>query len=287
MVEKMKYCNLDLCAGLLVSGHSLETESLVEFGLALGAQNSAAPVLSDLVGSLVVVGLYGLDELGELLLVLVLDVSKRDTGALFSANELSKSGLAFDNAVWNIHLSAESWQVHNNLDWVDIVSDDDELSLLSLDQVNDLVDAAGEGGWSLAWGVWLAVGSCLGPGHQSSLLLGLVLWRVFSGELEKLGGGLLVQGLGELVDAWGHLESLLENGALSLELDVFWPSNESGEVSFWLDVLADAKVLGSLLEERVGGALLLTAEFLDWGRGHSLTFSHHFLRLFLVQVGFL
>merc|ERR1711920_930705 len=186
------YCNLDLVGGLLVSGHSLESESLVEFGLALGAQNSAAPVLSDLVGSLVVVGLHGLDELGELLFVLVFDVSKSDTGALLSANELSKSGLAFDDAVWNVHLSAESWKVDNDLNWVDIVSNNDELSLLSLDQVDDLVDTAGEGGWSLAWRVWLSVGSCLGSCHQSLFFLGLVFWGVLGGQFKQLSGGLLV-----------------------------------------------------------------------------------------------
>jgi len=75
---------------------------------------------------------------------------------------------------------------------------------------------------------------------------------VLGGQFEQLGGGLLVQSLGELVDGRRNLQSLLENRSLPLELDVGWPSNESGQISFWLDILANAEVLGSFFKERVG-----------------------------------
>jgi len=243
---------VDVVGSFLGSSHGFESESLVELSFGLGAQKSPAPVLPDFFSSFVVVSFNGLDQLGEFLFVLVLDFRKRDTGALFSADELSESGFTFDDAVWNVHLSAQSWKVNNNFDWVDIVGDDNELSLFSFDEVDNLVDSAVEGGWSLRWGVWLTFSSCFGSGYESLFLLGLVFWGVLGGQFEQLGGGLLVQGLAELVDGRRNLQSSLENGSLPLELDVGWPSNESGQISFWLDVLADAEVLGSFFKERVG-----------------------------------
>jgi hypothetical protein len=262
--------------GFFVPGCGFESKSLVEFGLTLGAQKSTAPVLSDFFGSLIVVGGDGLDQLGQVLFVFVLDVSERDTGALFSANKLSESCLTLDNAVWNVHLSAKSWKIDNDFDWVDVVGNDNELGGFSFDEVDDLVDTAGQAWWSLSRLIWLSVSACLGTGHESSLLLSLRFWGVLLGELEELGSRLLVQSLAELVDAWGNLESLLENGALALKLDVLWPSNESSQIALWLNILANAKVLASLLEERVGGGLLLAhGSLAHWSRSYSLTFSHH------------
>jgi len=211
--------------------------------------------------------------------VLVFDLAESNAGALFSADQLSESGFAFDDAVRDVHLSAQSWQVNDNFDWVDIVGDNDELSLFSLDEVDDLVDTAGEGGWSLAWGIWLSVSSGLGSGNESLFFLGLVFWGVLGGQFKQLSGGLLVKSLAELVDGRRDLQSGLENGSLSLKLDVFWPSDESGQVSFWLDISADSEVFSSFLEQWVGRGLLLASEFFDWGGCHSFSFSYHFGKL--------
>ena len=72
-----------------------------------------------------------------------------------------------------------------------------------------------------------------------------------------------------------------------MKFDVFWPSNESGQVSFWLDVLADAEVFGSFFKKWVGGRLLLASEFFDWGGSHSLSFSYHVAKKFGPSFGFL
>ena len=66
-------------------------------------------------------------------------------------------------------------------------------------------------------------------------------------------GGLtlvLLKGSRELIDCWGHLQSLHKDALLSLDSDVLRPFDETGEVSFWLDVTSESEVLGSLLEER-------------------------------------
>lgn len=51
----------------------------------------------------------------------------------------TETSLALDNDVGNTHLAAESGEENNELDGVNIVSDDDEGSLLSLDEGNGVV----------------------------------------------------------------------------------------------------------------------------------------------------
>jgi hypothetical protein len=43
----------------------------------------------------------------------------------------------------------------------------------------------------------------------------------------------------------------MKNLALSLEADILWPLHHAREVSFWLEILTDAEVLGTFLDERV------------------------------------
>jgi hypothetical protein len=41
----------------------------------------------------------------------------------------SKAGLSFNNAVRDLHLPAESWKPHNQLNRINIMSDDNKLGL--------------------------------------------------------------------------------------------------------------------------------------------------------------
>jgi len=60
-----------------------------------------------------------------------------------------------------------------------------------------------------------------------------------------------LNGVGELGNGWGDLESLHEDSLLSLDSDVLGPSDESSEVFLGLDVTTDSEVSGALLEEGV------------------------------------
>ena len=79
----------------------------------------------------------------------------------------------------------------------------------------------------------------------------------------------LLDSVGELVDGGGHLQSLHQNSLLSLDSDVLWPLDETGEVSLWLDVTSESEVPGPLLEERAlsrttgGSAALRLDNFLS------------------------
>lgn len=46
-----------------------------------------------------------------------------------------------------------------------------------------------------------------------------------------------------------HLESLKKNSLLTLDANIFRPSDEAGEISLWLNVSSDSKVASVLLEQ--------------------------------------
>lgn len=64
-------------------------------------------------------------------------------------------------------------------------------------------------------------------------------------------GGVAVEGVLELSDRRGDFEAEVEDLLLALKTDVFWPTHHAGEISCWLDILADTVVAGTLLDERV------------------------------------
>lgn len=55
----------------------------------------------------------------------------------------------------------------------------------------------------------------------------------------------------------GNLDSGEQDSLLSLEVNVFRPSHEPGQVAFWLNVVANAEIAGTFLEKRVGFLLNL------------------------------
>ena len=79
-------------------------------------------------------------------------------------------------------------------------------------------------------------------------------WRVAGGRAE-LQTCLPIQGRVELVDRRRDLEPGLENGLLPLEADVLGPLDEMAKVPLGLDVLANAEVAGTLLEQGVDNPL--------------------------------
>ena len=119
---------------------------------------------SDLFGSLVVVRVDGLNDLGEGVSVLGVDVSEGDGRAVLQTDKSAESGLALDDAVWDAHSSAEGGKEDDDLDWVNVVGDDDERSLLLLDGGGDSVDTDSQAGLSGVSGVGLA-GS---PGEEKN-----------------------------------------------------------------------------------------------------------------------
>jgi len=167
-------------------------------------------------------------------------------------DDSAESGLALHNGVWDTHLLAESWQEDDELDWVDIVWNEDERGLLVLNQGNDVVETVLDGVWLLADVLLLlAVLDSGGLLEETLLLLGLGLWAVLVEELEGLGGAVAVEDVVELSDGWWDLEAHVQDLALALETNILGPLYGAGEVASWLDVLTNTKVAWAPLNERV------------------------------------
>lgn len=80
------------------------------------------------------------------------------------------------------------------------------------------------------------------------------------GQLKQLNSCLVAQDLGQLAHQGRHFQLLTEDSPLSLQLDVVRPFDKVDEVSFGLDVPANAKILRPFFNQgfyHVLGFLLL------------------------------
>ena len=100
-------------------------------------------------------------------------------------NNRSKPGLTLDNHVGHAHLSAEGGEVDNKLDGINIVGDEDDASLLVLDQADNVVQSELGSVWLLANVLLLlAVRNSGGFLGETLLLLGLGLRAVLVEQLK-------------------------------------------------------------------------------------------------------
>lgn len=144
------------------------------------------------------------------------------------------------------------------------MGDDDERGLFVLNERDDVVQAVLDRGrfWSL-FGLFPFGGGGRDLA-QSFLLLGLCFWSMRIQKFEELSCGVLVKCILELSERRRDLQALVENLALPLELDVFWPFDKPRKVSLRLDILTDSKRFGSLFDQRVLGSLLGYCGLCTW-----------------------
>lgn len=209
--------------------------------LRLVASDTTTPVSSGVLVLVREVGLGGLDQGSQCLVVLGSDVLQGNDGGGLLVNDRTETGLVLDDNVRNTHLSAESGQEDDELNGVDVIGDDDERGLLGFDEGDTVVETVlGEQGLLAVLGrVGRLVGGLgLGLLQETSLLLLLGFRLVLVEQLEQLGGGVLVQGVAELGDRGGDLQSLVEDDLLSLESDILRPLDESGQVLLGSQVTA-------------------------------------------------
>ena len=167
-------------------------------------------------------------------------------------NNGTKTSLALDNGVRDTHLTAEGGEENDQLNRIDVMSDQNQRSLLVLHQADNVVQTVLDIVGLLAHVLFLlAIGHSGSLLVQTLLLLDLGLGTVFVEELEGLGGRVTVQGVLELGNGRRNLETDAQDLLLTLELDVFGPFDEARQVALGLDVLADAKVTGASFDEGV------------------------------------
>lgn len=198
-------------------------------GICLGTHNSTSPVSPALLVLVCVSLLDGGDELGKLRLVLGADLGESEDSSGLLVDDCAETSLTLDNGVWDTHLAAESWQENDQLDWVNIVGDEDEGCLLVLNKTNNVVETVLDDVWLLGDVLTLlALSDAGGLLGETLLLLGLGLWSVFSEEFEDLGGLIAVEDVLELSNRWWDLQSHVEDLALALEADILGPLHHAG-----------------------------------------------------------
>merc|ERR1712066_431071 len=213
-------------------------------------------MFTDFVSTVVIVSFDSFNQLTKILFVFSFNISESNGSAHFSTYQLSETGSTFDDAVWDFHFAAKSWKVNNDFNWVDIMSNNDELCLLTFYKVNDLVDTGCKLCRTSRWSIGFTFSAIFSALYEFSFFLSFALWCVLSGEFKQLSSGLFVQSLSELIDGWGNLQTLLENSALTLEFDVFWPTNKTRKITFWLNVLTNTEIFGTFLKKRIFTRLL-------------------------------
>ena len=238
----------------------LDFSKLLSLGhhvLVLNSHNTTTPGSSEsnVIVELSSEGVLEVVEVGE---VFLSDIRESNASSGLGVAELSESSLGLDEAEWDILLSAESWEIDHKFDWIDIMGHDNELGLTFFDEVGDVVESELEVVW--LWSDLSGLSSLSGFSFllESVLLFLFVLWAVLGQELEEGRSLVLVNSSLELSKGWWGLESQEHDSLLSLDSDVLWPLDESGEISDWLDISSNSEVSSGLGEERSTGASLGT-----------------------------
>lgn len=108
--------------------------------LVLDTHDTTAPLSVEL-SIIIVLDLELGAELFEVDEVFSANISKGDAGSRLQMDELAKVSLATDEAEGHTLLSAESGQMHNELDGINVVGDDDELGLVLFNKGGHVVQA--------------------------------------------------------------------------------------------------------------------------------------------------
>lgn len=170
-------CELNLHK-LLASGHHV---------LVLDTHDTTTPVS----GQFSVVVKLSLEKGAELLEideVFTADLGESDASGCLKVDKFAKVGLATDEAEGDTLLAAESGQVNNELDGIDVVGDNDHLGLVLLDQRGDVVEAELKVHGLLGLLGGALVGSLtLSLGLESVGLLLVGLGGVLSEQFKELG----------------------------------------------------------------------------------------------------
>ena len=116
--------------------------------------------------------------------VLSVDSGEGNTGSILLVDELSKIGFAADKSERNVLSSAKRWEMDNELNWINIVGDNDELSLAFFDESGHVIKTELQVDGLCRLGGTLSFSSL----EESLFLLGFGFGRILSEQFKELGG---------------------------------------------------------------------------------------------------
>ena len=131
---------------------------------------------------------------------------------------------------------AQSRQPHHQLQRINIVSNQNQLSLLLLNQLCHVVQTILHNKRSSLLLHRLSLTLSLGLCHQTGLLLSSSLRRILGQETEHFSSLVLVQGVLELIHSGRNLQTLAQHLTLSLENNVTRPLEETGQIRLVLPI---------------------------------------------------
>ena len=110
-----------------------------ELDLTLESTFESTPVLFQLF-VVVEVSSEGRGQVVELTFVFLAHFSQGDSSGVFLVNKLAEGSFSLDKAVRDVHLFTELGQPNNELNRLDVVGNDDQLSLLILNEFGHMVE---------------------------------------------------------------------------------------------------------------------------------------------------
>ena len=86
------------------------------------------------------VGSEGSSKVVDLSFVFLSNVSNGEDGGILLVDKSSEGSFSLNEAVWDIHLSAEVGEPNNKFDGIDVVSNHNQFSLLFLNKFGNMVE---------------------------------------------------------------------------------------------------------------------------------------------------
>ena len=179
-----------LSSYLGLAGEGLLGDSLLLLkatGIGLLSHATTTPLATELIVAIQEVGLDGIDDLGKIVLgILVHGGESKGSGSLL-ANNLSKTSLSLDDSIRHLHLSAKSREPDDNLQRINVVGNQHKGGLLLFDQGGDVFDTIFNNVRLSGLLNLVTLSTGLGGSQKTVLLLSLGLRSVLLQQLEELG----------------------------------------------------------------------------------------------------
>mgnify|MGYP003962602625 CR=1 FL=1 len=156
-----------------------------------------------------------------MVLVLWSELSDTNTRASLSANEFAYTVDTSDNAVWDLHLAAQGWQMYDVFDWVKVVWKDDEFGSLLFYGACDLIVSRCDLYRCRFLLVTVESRFCVELYATSALLFGFFF--VTTSQIEHRACVFGAQSIVELVDCRRDAQSVLQNFEFASHDNIFWP----------------------------------------------------------------
>ena len=229
---------------LLTSSNFLSGKSstLSHLGVGLGAHDTTTPVTTGFFPLVSEVGLDGRDNGGQFSLIGIRDFGQGNGSSGLLVDKSTETSLTLDDTVRDTHLTAESRKPENQFNGVNIISNDNQLSLLVFNQGSDVVDTVLDNERLVSLGDFLLFSLGSSNSTKTFALFLLAFGSVLVQQLEELSSSVLVQDLSELVKSRRDLETLVQDLLLALKTDIVRPLNEAGNIALRLNILTYLKM---------------------------------------------